>query len=187
MTGVLCGSSLNVNKVHNTQVCDLVSCAVLKLTVSIKLFQESTPSPTSPLLSVIPAGWQRGLAHRMPNFPLAPCKYHKMSTASSARVRFCVRAPHRASSCLSVQTPASLPYLLFVSHVFLSVFSFRCLPFITAWIPKCKMAAERETERMAYIFNGGLLYFNEPPCALPSFGSMRMEDDETDGGEKKYK
>lgn len=31
-------------------------------------------------LSANPAGCQRGLAHHMPNSPLAPCKYHKMST-----------------------------------------------------------------------------------------------------------
>lgn len=47
------------------------------------------------------------------------------------------------------------------------------------------MAAKRETERVAYIFNGGLSYFNEPPRALPSFGSMRVEGEETDGGEEK--
>lgn len=74
-----------------------------------------------------------------------------------------------------------LPYLLFVSSR--SLFAFCCLPFITGWIPKCKMSAERERERVAYIFNRGLLYFNKPFFSRPSFGSMRREDEETDGGE----
>lgn len=122
-------------------------------------------------LSVNLAGQQRGLAHHMPNSPLALCKYHKMSTGLSACM--CV------SPCVCVCVCFKLSVLRLSFHtsvcsliyylplVFLSVFSFRSLPFITAWIPKCKMAAERETERAAYIFNGGLLYFNEPSFSLP--------------------
>lgn len=86
----------------------------------------------------------------MPNSPLAPCKYHKMSTGLSAWV--CVSV--RACVCVSNWAPSTYPsirllaplFIVCLSSFFLS-FLFRSLPFITAWIPKCKMAAEREKRR----------------------------------------
>lgn len=73
------------------------------------------------------------------------------------------------SSCLSVHTSA----LSLIYYLSLLSLSFRCLPFITGWIPKCKMSAERETERVVYIFNGKLLYFHKSSFSLPSFCSVR--------------
>lgn len=68
-------------------------------------------------LSVNPAGWQQGLAHHMPNSPLIPCKYHKMSTGlhACAHVCFKLSVPH-LSVHLSV---CSLIYYLPLS--FLSI------------------------------------------------------------------
>lgn len=83
-----------------------------------------------------------------------------------------LRCVHACVSVLLSIHPhvCSLLYSLFASSLSLS---FRCLPFITGWIPKCKMSAERETERAVYIFNGELLYFHKSSFPLPSFGSSR--------------
>lgn len=71
-------------------------------------------------VSVNPAGWQRGLAHHMPNSPLAPCKYHKMSTGLSA----CVCA--RPSSDPSTRLFAPL-FIICLSSFFPSFLSVLCL------------------------------------------------------------
>lgn len=157
------------NQFHKNYTCSLIH--VLDVLHDNQSVNKVVLKIKSLCLSVNPAGWQRGLAHHMPNPPLTPCKYHKMSTGLLACMHMCAWVCTRVClklsiHCLSIQTSfCSLIYYL--SFVFLSVFSFRSLLFITAWIPKCKMAAERETENVAYIFNGGFLYFNEPSFSLP--------------------
>lgn len=96
-------------------------CIVNKVVLRIK----------SPCLCVVPAGWQRGLAHSMPNFPLSLCKYHKMSTGFSlclcASMCVCVCVSNWASPCLSVHVSALSLIFYYLPLVFLSCLSLGCL------------------------------------------------------------
>lgn len=66
--------------------------------------------------------------------------------------------------------PSICPYVCLLPYlplVFLSVFSFRSLPFITAWIPKCKMAAERrERGRRTFLMEGFYILTSLPSLFL---------------------
>lgn len=105
----------NVNESHHRY------CIVNKVGLRIK----------SPCLCVVPAGWQRGLAHSMPNFPLSLCKYHKMSTGFSlclcASMCVCMRVSNWASPCLSVHASALSLIFYYLPLVFLSCLSLGCL------------------------------------------------------------
>lgn len=90
-----------------------------------------------------------------------------------ANITKCRPAPLRTCLCLC---PLVYPSTRLLSPLFiicLLSLSFRCLPFITGCIPKCKMSAERETERVVYIFNGELLYFHKSSFSLPSLCLVR--------------
>lgn len=90
--------------------------------------------------------------------PLAPCKYHKMSTVLLACVRMCV----------CIFCPQTLVFPLFIIcfssfyRLFLSDVCLSSLP----RIPNVKWQ-QRGRQSVVYIFNGGLLYFNEPSFSLP--------------------
>lgn len=95
-------------------------------------------------------------------------------------VSFCVCQTERPLVYPSTGLFAPL-FIICLSSFFLSSLSVPCLS-LPPGFPNVKWQ-QREKERVAYIFNGGFLYFNEPSFSLPSFGSVRREDEETDGGE----
>lgn len=160
----------------------------IAIVLSIKLFWGSNP-PVCVLFQladseVLPTACQTSLSLCV---NITKCRLASLCACVLLCVCLCVCMCERV--CFKLSVPlfirprvCSLPYfLLFASR--LSVLSFPWLPFISAWIPKCKMAAERESESEVYIFNGALLYFNEPPFPPSSFGSVRTEEKETDRGE----
>lgn len=139
-------------------------------------------------LSANPAGWQRGLAHHMPNSPLAPCKYHKMSTGFSACACVCFSVCVCVSKRVSSIHTSVCSLIYYLPLVFsLPLFSpVACLS-SAAGFPNVKWQQRGRQRAWRTFLMEGLLYFNEPSSSSSSparFASMRREEEETDGGEK---